>query len=268
MARGAPAGPAAPWAGWGEEAETGVASPRGDRGDPGETRPEGASSTAPGTGSAPTREYPAAAHVPVPTGHHPRSRPGRGGLSQNRLLGLPRKHLAPGTEGGMGSLRGLWVKGQPDPHPSVGAVPQALPLCPLSTCSAARASQCHPSWNAVPLSRSGLTGICPQGLWKPELCLENGVQPVQGAQTGGVPPAPLPSSRYVRGESQPHFPTGHPRPSLGLPGEWLGQLQELPGLHPSMSQDMEAGSTISPVLPGCGGLSAAPRLPRALLQHE
>lgn len=151
MARGAPVGPAAPWVGWGEEAETGVASPRGDRGDPGETRPEGASSTAPGTGSAPTREYPAAAHVPVPTGHHPRSRPGRGGLSQNRLLGLPRKHLAPGTEGGMGSLRGLWVKGQPDPHPSVGAVPQALPLCPLSTCSAARASQCHPSWNAVPL---------------------------------------------------------------------------------------------------------------------
>lgn len=58
MAQGAPAGPAAPWAGWGAEVETGVASPREDRGDPGETRLEGASSTAPGTGSAPTREYP------------------------------------------------------------------------------------------------------------------------------------------------------------------------------------------------------------------
>lgn len=66
VAQGAPAGPAAPWAGWGEEVETGAASPRGDRGDPGETRPEGVSSTAPGTGSAPTREYP-----PVPRGSIP-----------------------------------------------------------------------------------------------------------------------------------------------------------------------------------------------------
>lgn len=63
-ARGGPAARAAPWAGWEAEEETGAASPPEDREDPGETPPGAASSTAPATGSAPTREYPTKKPLP------------------------------------------------------------------------------------------------------------------------------------------------------------------------------------------------------------
>lgn len=139
-----PAGPVAPWAGWGEEVETGEASPREDPGDPGGTRPEGASSTVLGTGSAPTREYP----LLPPT---PRCARGTipGGFSQNHLLSLAWKHLPPGPEGGTGSLLGAVGDRAARPPPHCGSCVPILPLCPLPTCSP-RASQCHPSWNAVP----------------------------------------------------------------------------------------------------------------------
>lgn len=55
-ARGGPAARAAPWAGWEAEEETGAASPPEDREAPGETPLGAASSTAPATGSAPTRD--------------------------------------------------------------------------------------------------------------------------------------------------------------------------------------------------------------------
>lgn len=137
-------------------------------------------------------------------------------------------------------------------------------FCPCVRSARACASQCH---LAGMLSHSGLTGICTQGLWKPELCLENGVQPVQGTKTGGVPPAPLPSSRYVWGGSQPPLPNGTPQAwplaPWGMAGPAPGAARPS-SLHEPQRGDWDHHFCCASWI--WGDCQQQPRLPRAVLQ--
>lgn len=113
MAQEDPAGPAAPWAGWGEEVETGVGSPREDHGGPGETHPEGASSTAPATGSALTRAVETRT-LPGERSATSARRPNQRGSSHppSLLQAVTEAEVAPGgcEEGAAGAS---WTEGGP-----------------------------------------------------------------------------------------------------------------------------------------------------------